>query len=447
MKQQTFRSMTLKPYIQEAIKELGFVYLTPIQQEVIPRILRNQSLIGKSLTGSGKTHAFLLPIFEQLDESNQEIQSVILAPTRELAMQIYKEAQKIAKHSKTTLDIRLFVGGKDVEQEVERLEKKQPHIAIGTLGRIHDLAIQKNVLKIHTAKTVVIDEADMFFDLEEIYQIDTIFAKFIKEVKILLFSATMSQNLIVFINKYLNRLEFIDLTEKQLSKSSIEHIFIPTKNKDKKGFLIDLLDMYQPFLALIFANTKETVDEIAEFLGAQQLKVAKITGDLPARARTQILKRVKNLEYQYVVASDIASRGIDILGVSHVINYELPDDVEFYIHRTGRTARHNFTGVAVSFYDFDDNLYIRNLEKKGLTCVYRQIKENTLVPTKELNARSKRTKQDTTYEQELHKKTPLSKKVKPGYKKKRKIAIEKELKKQKRKHISSLYNKRNRKTT
>lgn len=442
---QNFTNLALKPYIHKALTELKFEILTPIQTEVIPRILKGQSLIGKSLTGSGKTHSFLIPLFQQLDEKSSFVDFVIMAPTRELANQLYQEAIKIAKHSEYAIDIRLYVGGKDVDQEVDRLHKKQPQIAIGTLGRIHDLAIQKNALKIHNAKSVVIDEADMFFDLEELEQIDQIFGKFTDEIQILLFSATMSENLITFMNQYLHKLEYIDLTEKQLSKASIEHIFIPTKNKDKKGFLMDLLHLYQPFLALIFANTKETVDELAVFLGEQQFKVAKITGDLPARERNQILRRIKNLEFQYVVASDIASRGIDILGVSHVINYELPDDIEFYIHRTGRTARHQFTGVAVSLYDYDDNSYIRSLEKKGLSCVYRSIKDGELIPIKALNARQKRTKQEMPYEQELHAKTPMPKKVKPGYKKKRKLAIEKELQKQKRKHISSLYHKKSHK--
>src|SRR5690606_22681325 len=156
------------------------------------------------------------------------------------------------------------------------------------------------------------------------------------DVQMLTFSATIPNDLMKFLNKYLKKCEIVDITNKEISKESIEHIFIPTKNKNKDELLLSLLNSFNPFLALIFANTKAKVDEISEYLASNNIKFLKLTGDLESRERKQVLKRIKDGQVQYVVASDIASRGIDIYGVSHVINYELPSDIEFYIHRTGR---------------------------------------------------------------------------------------------------------------
>lgn len=434
-----FINLNLKPYLFKALEELKFTHLTNIQKEVIPKAINKQSIIGKSQTGTGKTHSFLIPILQNLDESLKEVQAVILSPTRELAQQLYEETIKMTKHSEVDIDVRIFTGGTDRDSEIKRLQSSQPQIVIGTLGKIKDLLVGENVLKIHTSKIVVIDEADMVFESSEMVEVDKVFAVFKDDIQILVFSATIPQNLVDFLNRYLQKIELIDLTEKQLSKKSINHVFIPTKNKDKDVLLVELLNAFEPFLALIFANTKTKVDEISEYLASRGFKVAKITGDLQPRQRKQILKRIKDLEFQYVVASDLASRGIDILGVSHVINYELPNDIEFYVHRTGRTARHEYLGQAISFYDYEDDIYLNKLETKGINSTYMVLKDGVLVPTKERNARSKRQRPETTVEQQVHSKVPMPKKVKPGYRKKRKEQINKEIRKLKREKINEIY--------
>lgn len=440
-----FKNLNLKDYILKSLDELKFIHLTEIQKEVIPRALNNQSLIGKSQTGTGKTHAFLIPILQNLDEDLNEVQALILSPTRELAQQLYDVTLNMTKHSTVNIDVRLYTGGTDRDSEIKRLSSSQPQIVIGTLGKIKDLVINENILKIYTAQTVVIDEADMVFESSEMVEIDQVFSVFKEELQILVFSATIPQNLVTFLNRYLQKIELIDITEKQISKATIHHVFIPTKNKDKNTILVDLLNAFEPFLALIFANTKTKVDEVSEYLASRGFKVAKITGDLQPRQRKQILKRIKDLEFQYVVASDLASRGIDILGVSHVINYELPNDIEFYVHRTGRTARHEFVGQAISFYDYEDDSYLNKLEDKGIKSTYMVLKDGVLVPTKERNARSKRQRPETNIEQQVHSKYPLPKKVKPGYRKKRKEQINKEIRKLKREKISEIYRRKARK--
>jgi ATP-dependent RNA helicase CshB len=436
-----FKQYNFKKFINEAIDELGFKKPTAIQTKVIPLVLRGENVIGKSQTGTGKSHAFLFPVLEMLSSSN-DLDVLIILPTRELAFQIFEGINQIVKHSKHPIDVRIFVGGTNRGAEISKLEKSQPKIAIGTIGKIKDLAVTTNLLKIHTAKTVVIDEADMVFESSELEEIDSIFSKFQETFQTLVFSATIFNDLTVFLNKYISKFELVDLSEKSISKKSIDHVFIPTKNKNKNELLLTLLTSFHPYLALVFANTKDRVDEVSDFLSSSGLRVGKLTGNLEARERKQMLRRIKDGDYQYVIATDIASRGIDIVGVSHVINYELPNDVEFYIHRTGRTGRAEFDGTAISFYDFDDDVYLNNLERKGLKCIYKALVNGELVNTKERNARAKRIKKDDIIESSVHKKYPLGKVVKPGYKKKRKDIIEKEVRLLKRSRISEIYRKK-----
>lgn len=433
-----FSKYHFKEYINVGLKEIGFVKPTEIQEEVIPLVLENKNIVGKSQTGTGKTHAFILPMLEKLDENKNECQAVIVVPTRELGKQIYDEIIKITKFSPVNIDIRLYVGGTDRNTEIARLKKTNPQIAIGTIGKLTDLAITENVLKLHEAKMVIIDEADMVFDKSELKDIDKLFSRF-QDFEVLSFSATIPESLKNFLDKYLDSAIFIDLVKNNIKKDSIKHIFIPTKNKNKDELLCGILKTFNPYLALIFANTVKKVDEISSTLGENGFKIGKLTGDLEPRERKQVLKRIKDGMYQYVVCSDIAARGMDIVGVSHVINYELPSDIEYYIHRIGRTARFDQTGFALSFYDYDDESYLKKLKEKGLSYEFMVFKDNELKPTKERNTARKK---ESAAEIAIHKKHPMPKKVKPGYKKKRNDIIQKEIKKEKKARISEMYRKR-----
>lgn len=431
-----FEKFKFQPFLFEALKELGFYKPTPIQEEVIPLIQRKENVIGKSHTGTGKTHAFLLPILNDI-QNEPKLDTLIIVPTRELGMQINEEIRKITKFYPGFIDVRLYVGGTDRREEAERLEKSQPQIAIATVGKLKDLAIDSNLLKIYTARRVVVDEADLVFTPEDLVDLDSIFGVFSDNIQALIFSATINQELIIFFNKYLKNFVTVDLTKKEISKEEIEHVFIPTKNKDKNELLLQLLNIFHPYLALIFVNTREKAEEVAEFLANSGLKVGLLTGDLLPRERRQVLKRIKDGNYQYVVATDLAARGMDIVGVSHVINYELPKDIDFYIHRTGRTGRMDFTGTAISFYDYEDEVYLKTLESKGLKWVFKVLKDGDLVvKQKNLNRAPSKTEKLIS---EVHARIPLGKKVKPGYRKKRKELIEKELKKMKRAYIDAQY--------
>lgn len=435
-----FKGYHFKDYLYQGLTAIGFKNPTEVQDTVITKMQTKDNLIVTSQTGTGKTHAYLLPLLDRLT-SDAHLQALIVVPTRELGLQISQEIHKLILHSPTPVDMRLYVGGTNRDQELAKLEKSQPQIAIGTVGKIRDLAITTNALKIYTTTMVIIDEADMVFESSEIDEVDHIFGR-LASPQILVFSATISQDLTIFLNKYLSNCEKIDLIGKNLAKSSIEHIFIPTKNKNKDELLVSLLSTFHPYLALIFANTKTKVDEITEYLSGNGFKVGKLTGDLAPRERKQILKRIKDGDFQYVVASDIAARGIDIIGVSHVINYELPNDIEFYIHRIGRTARFASTGTAISFYDYDDDHYLDQLHAKGFPYTYKSLKNGELTETKERNAKKARsTPRD---EVDIHHKIPLSKTVKPGYKKKRNEEIAKAARKVKRQRLDEIYRHRSR---
>ena len=435
-----FTDYKFKSYIQKALQEINFFEPTPIQELTIERALKKESLIIESATGSGKTHAFLLPVFQKLNEEDESVQAVIISPTRELANQLFEVASQIAKHSEKEIFIMKLTGGTDREKEVNRLQKSQPHIVIGTIGRIVDLAIDSNVLKIHNANMVVIDEADMVFTHKEILEVDKIMGKIQGFPQFLIFSATIPKGLRQFLNKYLENVQAITIQETNLTTTNIEHYMLQCKAKKKDDVLLTLLENINPYLAIIFVNTKEEVERLALFLAENGYKVGKIHGSMEDRNRKQMLKRINNLEFKYVVASDIVARGIDIEGVSHVINYDLPKDVEFYIHRTGRTARFNNTGYAYSLYAYEDDSYIKLLQAKGLKPKFIKINKGEIIEVKFFVKKELSKTQEII--QRVHRETPVPKKVKPGYKKKRKEEIEKKIKKEKKARISEIYRQR-----
>lgn len=437
----SFKDYHLKDELFSALQSINFTSPTPIQKLVIPRAIKGEALMVQSATGSGKTHAFLVPILQNLDKDLKEVQVVIISPTRELAMQLYNVVTTLTSKFPYEVGVAKVVGGSSRDSEIKKFEKMQPQIVIGTIGRLNDLVVNANVLKIHNAKTVVIDEADMIFEEKELIEVDKLIGKVQGKPQFLIFSATISKGLRQFLSKYLEKVEPITLEEKNLTASNISHIMLQCKAKDKKIVLFDLLKVINPYLAIIFVNTKEGVDELSLELAKVGYKVGKLHGDLDDRSRKQMLKRINDLEFKYIVASDIASRGIDILGVSHIINFDLPKDIEFYIHRTGRTARYDSTGIAYSLYAYDDDDYVKKLQSKGLKPTFMQIKNGELVETI-FRKRVRKISAVKKIEEEIHQKTPMPKKVKPGYRKKRKEKIEKEIRKAKRERIQNIYRKK-----
>ena len=420
---QSFQDLKLKPYLKSAIEDLHFETLTPIQEAIIPLALQKKDVIGQSQTGSGKTHAFLLPIFEALDEDAQQVQAVITAPTRELAEQIYNVALHLASFSDKSIKIVRYVGGTDKQKSVEKLTV-QPQIVIGTPGRIKDLAINERALLVHTAKMFVIDEADMTLESGFLTDIDLIAGTMAKDLQMMVFSATIPQALRPFLKRYMSAPEHIHIQPRQQTAVKVENILYPTRHRSRLNIVANLLKTINPYLAVIFVNTKQRASEVADLLTAQGFKVGQIHGDLPPRQRRQMMQRIRNLEFQYIVATDIAARGIDIEGISHVINYELPQDLEFYIHRVGRTARGSNEGVAITLYDTQEEHLLVQLEARGIEFKYREIKNGEFIEVNARNSRQKREKNVNEIDKIALSKVRKPKKVTPGYKKKMKYEME-----------------------
>lgn len=406
-----------KDYVLKAVEKLGFTKFTEVQDKVIPKARKGVDIIGCSQTGSGKTHAFLIPIFENLDVTDKEVQVVICAPTRELAQQIYNVAKDIAVESEEHIDIRKYTGGTNRQSEVARLKKSQPQIVIGTPGKIVDLAVKENILNIYKAKTFVLDEADMALETGFLEDVDKIASLMQEGLQMMVFSATIPESLRPFLRKYMNAPDEIYIKPRELSSLNIEHVFLPMRSKDRKTILLSLLKVINPYIGLIFCNKKEEVDYVTSYLFENGFKVAKIHGGITARERKRVMQRANKAEFQFIVCSDIASRGIDIDGVSHVINYDLPKDMEFYVHRSGRTGRASYEGQAISLYSPNDDRYLDFLENKGINIVYREIKNGELVEKRERKERSKREEVHAGFNRHSVDIKKKAKTVKPGYKK------------------------------
>ncbi|CAN7320086.1 DEAD/DEAH box helicase [Rossellomorea sp. LjRoot5] len=429
MKKNLFLQFGFQSFITEAVEELGFYEPTEIQKKMIPLILKGQSAIGQSQTGTGKTHSYLLPIIEKVDAAAEQVQAVITAPTRELAQQIYQEVLKITKG--TEIVSRCYIGGTDKQRTIEKL-KHQPHIVVGTPGRINDL-VKDQALFVHTAKLLVIDEADLMLDMGFIEDVDQIAAKMPEKLQMLVFSATIPEKLKPFLKKYMENPQYAHVEPEQLSAKNIEHVIVPLKSRDKTNLLYNILVEINPYLGIVFTNTKQKADEVADALIAKGLKVGRIHGDLSPRERKKMMKQIRNLDYQYIVATDLAARGIDIEGVSHIINYELPQDLDFYVHRSGRTARAGNSGIAFTIYTSSDEDALNRLEKLGISFSHRDIKKGEWSELPPLNKRKNRQKSNVDEIDEKAKSLVRKpKSVKPGYKKKMKYKMDQIKKRERR---------------
>ena len=363
MNESKFERFNLKPFIIESVKELGFFEPTEIQERLIPTVLKGDSVIGQSQTGTGKTHAYLLPMIQKVNPYKEAVQAIITAPTRELAAQIYQEVLKITRNSEEEIAVRLYIGGTDKQRTIEKL-KHQPHIVVGTPGRINDL-VKEQALFVHSAPILIIDEADLMLEMGFLEDVDQIASRMAEDLQMLIFSATIPEKLKPFLKKYMENPKYIQVEPKQVTAAKIEHYLLPARHRNKLELVFQALETFNPYLAIVFTNTKKKADEVADRLMGKGLKVGRIHGDLSPRERKQMMKQILDLDYQYIVATDLAARGIDIQGISHVINYELPSDLDFYIHRVGRTARAGYSGIALTIYEDTDEDALNKLENNG----------------------------------------------------------------------------------
>lgn len=426
-----FKQYPLKPFLMQALEDLNFHTPTAVQEKVIPLVLKGESIIAQSQTGSGKSHSFLLPLLNKVDETLANVQVVITSPSRELANQLYAVTKRLVQHSAITVSN--FVGGTDKQRQITKLQANQPHIVIGTPGRILDLMKENHIVPT-SVKALVIDEADMTLDLGFLDDVDNIASQFASDLQMLVFSATIPQKLKPFLKKYLANPVEIIIENEAIVASTVSNKLLSTKGQDPIELLYNVLTIGQPYLAMVFANTKQYVEKITYALRERGLKVAMIHGDVPARSRKQIMRQIQQLEYQFVVASDLAARGIDIEGVSLVVNMEIPKELDFFIHRVGRTGRNGLSGEAVTFYTPEDEQGIIQLEKRGITFTPVTLKNGELQETFDRRRREQREKTvDTTKDTVISGMVKKAKKsVKPGYKRKLNEQIKQRQRQQKR---------------
>lgn len=345
MEKRTFDDFGLSADVLKAIKAMGFEEPTPIQVKTIPVLLTGKDLIGQAQTGTGKTAAFGIPIIEKLDPLNKNVQALIIAPTRELAVQAAEEMNKLGKFSR--LHAIPVYGGTSIERQISAL-RRGVHIVVGTPGRLID-HIERKTLLLKGVKVVVLDEADEMLDMGFVDDITRILSETPAERQTMLFSATMPDAILKISKRYMKTPEKIKITTDTLTAPSISQVFFEVRNEAKLDALSRLIDSYDSGRFLVFCHTKKEADEVAGSLKLKGYDADAMHGDFTQSQREAVLKRFKSGRVDVLVATDVAARGLDISDISHVVNYSIPQNPESYVHRIGRTGRAGKEGVAITF--------------------------------------------------------------------------------------------------
>lgn len=338
---------------------MGFEESTPIQEKAIPIALERRDLIGQAQTGTGKTAAFSIPLIQNIDVNSEYIVSLIMTPTRELAIQVAEEIAKLSRFKGVrTLPI---YGGQDIVKQIRALRQK-PHVIIGTPGRLLD-HINRKTIKLDKVETVILDEADEMLDMGFLDDINTILSKLPEERQTMLFSATMPPNIQKLANTFLRNPEHVSVVPKQVSAPSVDQYYMEVHERQKFEILSRLIDMEAPDLAIIFGRTKRRVDELSEALKKRGYSAEGLHGDLSQNQRDIVMRKFRDGSIDVLVATDVAARGLDVSGVSHVINFDLPQDPESYVHRIGRTGRAGKEGVAITFVTPRETDHLHMIER------------------------------------------------------------------------------------
>ncbi len=357
-----FEEIGLSSEIVKAIQELGFVEATPIQAQTIPHLLENkdQDLLGFAQTGTGKTAAFGLPIIEQVDTNNKDTQAVILAPTRELCLQIAKDITAYSKYTKG-LNVVAVYGGASIDTQIKAL-KKGAHVVVGTPGRTLDL-INRKKLKPQNIEWLVLDEADEMLNMGFKDDLDSILSETSEDKQTLLFSATMPKEVARIAKEYMRNPKEIKVGEKNAGAENVTHVYYTVKASDKYAALKRIADINPNIYGIVFCRTRKDAKDITEKLIEDGYNADALHGDLSQAQRDTVMQRFRVKSLQILVATDVAARGLDVDNLSHVINYSLPDDPEVYVHRSGRTGRAGNKGISLTIAHSREVSKIKALEK------------------------------------------------------------------------------------
>ncbi len=354
-----FKALGIGDKITRALNEMGFEEPTPIQVETIPVLMTGRDLVGQAQTGTGKTAAFGIPLLEKVGQSNAPIQGIVLTPTRELAIQVAEELNKIGQF--TAAHALPIYGGQDIGRQIKAL-KRGPQIIVATPGRLMD-HMDRRTIRLTDTRMVVLDEADEMLNMGFIEDIEKILATITAEHQTVLFSATMPRQIQNLAQRFQRDPVMITVKNKEVTAPLTEQRYVELHDREKFDVLCRLLDIQDPELSIVFGRTKRRVDELAEALKKRGYSAEGIHGDLTQTKRDMVLRQFREGITDILVATDVAARGLDVSGVSHVYNFDIPQDAESYVHRIGRTGRAGQTGMAVTFViprEFD---HLRSIEQ------------------------------------------------------------------------------------
>ncbi|ADL13497.1 DEAD/DEAH box helicase [Acetohalobium arabaticum] len=369
MKKKQFEELNLSNEITKAVEDMGFEEATPIQTEAIPHLLAGKDVIGQAQTGTGKTAAFGIPILEKIDPDDKSVQALVLCPTRELAIQVSEEIGRLAKYKRKIKTLPVY-GGQSIKRQIKAL-KKGVQIVIGTPGRTMD-HMRRGTLKFDNLKMVILDEADEMLNMGFRDDIETILEGVKGKRQTIFFSATMPQSILKLRKKYQTDPEIVKVVHKKLTVPNIEQGYFEVNRRNKLEVLSRLIDIYNPKLSIVFCNTRKQVDELTIQLQARGYFVDGIHGGLNQPQRDRVMNKFKNGTIETLVATDVAARGIDVDDVEAVFNYDIPQDIEYYVHRIGRTGRVGRQGYAFTFVVGKEIYQLKKIEKYAKTKIERK---------------------------------------------------------------------------
>ena len=353
-----FTELQLSEDILLAVEKAGFETPSPIQEQTIPLALKGKDVIGQAQTGTGKTAAFGLPTLNKIDVTNQVVQALVIAPTRELAVQSQEELFKFGREK--GVKVRSVYGGSSIEKQIKAL-KSGAHIVVGTPGRLLDL-IKRKALKLDSVETLILDEADEMLNMGFLDDIEAIIERVPESRQTLLFSATMPEAIKRIGVQFMKEPEHVKIAAKELTTELVDQYYIRVKENEKFDTMTRLMDVDQPELSIVFGRTKRRVDELTRGLKLRGFRAEGIHGDLDQGKRLRVLRDFKNDNLDVLVATDVAARGLDISGVTHVYNYDIPQDPESYVHRIGRTGRAGQSGQSITFVSPNEMGYLAIIE-------------------------------------------------------------------------------------
>ena len=361
--QEFFKSLGMDPSLVAALQKQGIETLTEVQKKVIPEALKNKELVVQSETGSGKTLAFLLPLFMKINPEKKEMQAVILAPTHELVMQILHQTELLAQNSGMTITAAPMIGNVNIERQIDKLKEK-PHILVGTPGRVLEL-IRKKKISAYTIKTIVLDEADTLTGEKNIESIAAIIKSTLRERQLLMFSATITKQTEMRAAELMREPETIRIEEGSAKiPDSIEHFYFLTEERDKLEVLRKVIAIVKPEKALVFIGAREDADFCMNRLRYHGLPAESLHGHTEKKDRKRIMEDFRAGKTPVLIVSDIAARGLDIGGITHIFNLHIPEQAKDYLHRAGRTGRVGNKGTAISIVTERELSFISEYEKE-----------------------------------------------------------------------------------